>query len=47
MAVYGIHLGGYVGGLVGTVVTVVLIRQKRRGLSLANSFSTSIFNTDR
>ena len=29
MAVYGIHLGGYIGGLIGTIVTVISLRRKR------------------
>ena len=30
MAVYGIHLGGYIGGLVGTIHAVISIRKDRR-----------------
>jgi hypothetical protein len=30
MAVYGIHLGGYVGGAIGTVIAVISVRRARR-----------------
>ena len=30
MTVYGIHLGGYIGGLVAMITAVILIRRKRR-----------------
>jgi len=30
MTAYGIHLGGYVGGLIGTIVAIVRIRRERR-----------------
>lgn len=30
MAVYGIHLGGYLGGAVAAVAAAVIIRRKRR-----------------
>lgn len=33
MAVYGIHLGGYVGGLAGAIVVAVLIRRRRKQLA--------------
>ena len=32
MAVYGIHLGGYVGGLLGAMIAVVQVRRRRRNL---------------
>lgn len=32
MGVYGIHLGGYIGGAIGTVVAVLSIRRARRKL---------------
>jgi Flp pilus assembly pilin Flp len=35
MAAYGIHLGGYIGGLVATVAAIVQIRRRRRS-RLAN-----------
>jgi hypothetical protein len=30
MAVYGIHLGGYVGGALGTILAIISIRRRRR-----------------
>ncbi len=30
MTVYGIHLGGYIGGLVGLVVAIISVRRQRR-----------------
>jgi hypothetical protein len=30
MAVYGVHLGGYVGGALGTILAVVLVSRARR-----------------
>jgi hypothetical protein len=30
MAVYGIHLGGYIGGAIGTVLAILSIRKRRR-----------------
>ena len=42
MAVYGEHLGGYVGGLLGTTIAVVrVIRQRRRGRTAAGGFPVS------
>jgi hypothetical protein len=32
IAVYGVHLGGYVGGAIATTLAVLRIRQKRRAL---------------
>ena len=32
MAVYGIHLGGYIGGAIGAVMAVISIRFARRQL---------------
>jgi len=32
MAVFGIHLGGYVGGLVGTIAVAIMVRRKRNVL---------------
>jgi hypothetical protein len=38
MAVYGAHLGGYIGGLLGTIVVCVLLRRERRvAAQLANA----------
>lgn len=33
MAVYGIHLGGYIGGLAGAVATALMIRRERKTLA--------------
>lgn len=33
MAVYGIHLGGYVGGVLGTVIAVVRVTRARKALA--------------
>ncbi len=30
MTVYGIHLGGYIGGAIATIIAVIRIRRKRR-----------------
>jgi hypothetical protein len=30
MTVYGIHLGGYLGGAIATIFAVIRIRRKRR-----------------
>jgi hypothetical protein len=30
MTVYGIHLGGYVGGLLGAIVAAISIQRERR-----------------
>jgi hypothetical protein len=30
MTVYGIHLGGYIGGLIAMIFAVIRIRRKRR-----------------
>ena len=35
MAVYGEHLGGYVGGLLGTTIAIVRIVRERRRLRIA------------
>jgi hypothetical protein len=30
MAVYGIHLGGYVGAMIGILMAVIIVRRRRR-----------------
>jgi hypothetical protein len=30
MLVYGIHLGGYIGGAIATTIAVLVIRRQRR-----------------
>ena len=30
MTVFGIHLGGYIGGLLGTIVVAIMVRKERR-----------------
>lgn len=40
MTVFGIHLGGYVGGAIAAIVAAVLIRRERRVRSDAQSQST-------
>jgi hypothetical protein len=41
MCVYGIHLGGYVGGLIGTILAVVLIRRERYAIPHEHRFPVS------
>jgi hypothetical protein len=41
MCVYGIHLGGYIGGLVGTLAAVWLIR-RQRSKNAAAKYSTPV-----
>ena len=33
MAVYGIHLGGYIGGLLGTIIAVLQVRGRRKKMT--------------
>lgn len=42
MAVFGIHLGGYLGGLLGTITAAVLIRRRRNQLDVMHSDHASI-----
>jgi uncharacterized membrane protein len=36
MAAYGIHLGGYIGGLIGIVAVIFQIRRQRRACLVAD-----------